>query len=280
LFMDIDRTVLQARVPCRGGGSRVFSLASSGRPLCQGPTVGIDGQERFFREVREELVRCAGKAQVEAYEKYVQIYMAQDWDMPLRERLAESFVRYSGIDTPYVFISGLLAGGDFRDFFQRILGEAHRFRDVYNRALDWYGEKFRFRYRNFPFPRLKRGELPFWILGESGRYQFNADRFDSQDLRRCTVLPKASPLTLFLRLYHCDLFVHGVGGANYEWVNDRIAEEFFGVELQPFFILSATFHLNEIPERDFPYFFMAPLELKNRLRAHLSRSGWAAPWFS
>jgi hypothetical protein len=279
VFMDTDRTKLEARIPCPGERTRVFSLVSSDRPLCQGLSVGEEELKRFFLQVGEELVHCVGEPPARAYARYVQILTAQDREIPFRERLAESFVRYSGIDIPYVFISDLLAGDEFRDFFQRILCDAQRFRDVYNRALDWYGKMFRFRYRNFPFPRLKGGELPFWVLGKRGRSQFDADRFDVRDIRRFTLLPKASPLTLFLRLYHCDLFVHGVGGGNYEWVNDRIAEEFFGVELRPFFVLSATFNLNEIPERDFPFFLIAPEELKNRLRAYLIKSGMVASWF-
>jgi hypothetical protein len=219
--------------------------------------------------VGEEFVRCAGSGltdAVQAYEKYVQICMGLDRDMPLRERLAESFVRFSGFEVPYHFLSDLFAGDAFSDFFLRILEDAQRFREVYNRTLHRYGKRFRFRFRNFPFPELKNGELPFWTEQKGVRRQFRVDRFSVRNIPRCTILPKASPLTLFLRMHYCDLFVHGVGGANYEWVNDRIAEEFFGVELPPWAVLSATFHLGDVPERDYPFFFMAPQQVRRRLR--------------
>jgi hypothetical protein len=276
LFMDTDKTVLQVRIPCGEGETRVFSLLSSDRPLCQGFTVARGRLERFFSKVGKELVHCAGEAAERNCGRYLKILLHQDRDLPLRDRLADSFVRYSEIDTPYVFISELLEGDAYEEFCRRILGDPQRFRAVYNRALDWYGQHFRFRYRNYPFSRLKGSELPFWILGERGRSQFTEEHFDGRE----TLLPKASPLTLFLRLYHCDLFVHGVGGGNYEWVNDRIAEEFFGEELNPFFVLSATFNLNDVPERDFPYFLISPEEIRNRLRAYLDSTGGVAPWFS
>jgi hypothetical protein len=269
LFMDTDRTLLQARIPCREAKSKVCGLVSSERALYRNFSLGHDALERFFTGVGEEFVRCTGNGlpdAVRAYERYVRICLGLDRDMPLRERLAESFVRFSGFEVPYRFLSDLFAGDAFRDFFLRIFEDARRFREVYNRTLHRYKELFRFRFRNFPFPELKSGELPFWMEQRGVRCQFTVDGFNARDIGRCTILPKASPLTLFLRMHYCDLFVHGVGGANYEWVNDRIAEEFFGVELPPWSVLSATFHLGGIPERDYPFFFMAPREVKRRLK--------------
>ena len=269
LFMDTDRTLLQARIPCREGESKVCGLLSTERALYRNVSLRIDRLERFFKVVGEEFVRRTGSGlpdAVQAYERYVQICMGLDRDMPLRERLAESFVRFSGFEVPYHFLSDLFAGDAFRDFFLRIFDDERRFREVYNRTLHRYKERFRFRFRNFPFPELKSGELPFWVEQKGVRCQFRVDRFNARDIQRSTILPKASPLTLFLRMHYCDHFVHGVGGANYEWVNDRIAEEFFGVELRPWSVLSATFHLGGIPERDYPFFFMAPREVERRLR--------------
>jgi hypothetical protein len=144
---------------------------------------------------------------------------------------------------------------------------------IYNESIDRFGETFRFRYHNYPFPKLKRGELPFWIVREGKRHQFSTDSFDASDLKRYTVIPKASPLTLFLRLHVSALFIHGLGGANYEWVNDYIIEQFYQVQTPPYFVLSATFHQCGIPERNFAYFLMEPEDIIKHLKDYFRNRG-------
>jgi hypothetical protein len=134
---------------------------------------------------------------------------------------------------------------------------------IYNETLDRYAEQFSFRYKNFPFPKLKEGELPFWVLHEGRRHQLNMEHLDMNQLGRYVIVPKASPLTIFLRLYRSDIFLHGTGGGNYEWVNDRIIERFFGIEPPNYFILTATFHIGTVRERNFSYFFMDPVKVRN-----------------
>jgi hypothetical protein len=51
---------------------------------------------------------------------------------------------------------------------------------------------------------------------------------------------RALTTTLFSRLCLCDLFVHGIGGAKYDAMTDRIASRFFGVGLPEYLTLSAT----------------------------------------
>ena len=51
---------------------------------------------------------------------------------------------------------------------------------------------------------------------------------------------RALTTTLFTRLCLCDLFVHGIGGAKYDAMTDRIASRFFGVRLPDYLTLSAT----------------------------------------
>jgi hypothetical protein len=225
----------------------------------------------FFREVKQELgaeLIREGCEVLREYERFVEIVMDQDERLPLRERMAEAFDRYSNLSVSHRYLSDLVGGRDFDDFFMTIRGEAGRFRRVYNRTLERFRERFRFRFRNYPFPELKEGELPFWVIRDGRRHQFTTD-MDDGDVEGYTILPKASPLTLFLRMHHCDLFVHGVGGANYEWVNDRIYEEFFGLDPPRYLVLSGTFHQCGIPERDYPYFFMNPRRLKSLLEKRL-----------
>ena len=79
------------------------------------------------------------------------------------------------------------------------------------------------------------------------------------------IFPRAVILTIFLRLYHVDLFIHGIGGGNYEWVHDMIIERFFKKDPPFYSIVSATFILDEGEGRDHPFFLYSPERVKNAL---------------
>jgi hypothetical protein len=53
---------------------------------------------------------------------------------------------------------------------------------------------------------------------------------------------RALTTTLFSRLCLADLFVHGIGGAKYDEMTDRILSRFFGVPVPGFLTLTATLY--------------------------------------
>ncbi len=57
------------------------------------------------------------------------------------------------------------------------------------------------------------------------------------------VAPKALLLTMFTRLFLCDLFIHGVGGGGYDQVTDGIIRRYFGIEPPRFVVASLTMFL-------------------------------------
>ena len=54
------------------------------------------------------------------------------------------------------------------------------------------------------------------------------------------LMPRAITLTIFARLFLCDLFIHGTGGGNYDRATDMIIGEYFGVEPPSYCVTSAT----------------------------------------
>jgi hypothetical protein len=54
---------------------------------------------------------------------------------------------------------------------------------------------------------------------------------------------RALTTTLFARMLLGDLFVHGIGGAKYDEMTDRIMTRFYGLEPPPFLMATATLHL-------------------------------------
>ena len=57
------------------------------------------------------------------------------------------------------------------------------------------------------------------------------------------IRPRALITTLWARLALGDLFIHGIGGAKYDCVTDRLIERFFGLAAPRFLVVSATLHL-------------------------------------
>jgi hypothetical protein len=166
-------------------------------------------------------------------------------------------------------------------FAVHMLANASRFREVHNRSLVEFRKANRIRSRNHPVPELREEngacEVPFWMWreGESRRHRVFVARLGeelelsdggrqvfariplSQDqepaeaitaLRNLAVAgirlrTRALSTTLFARLCLADLFLHGIGGAIYDEMTDRICERFYGVQPPGYLTVSATLHL-------------------------------------
>ena len=61
--------------------------------------------------------------------------------------------------------------------------------------------------------------------------------------RGIKVRPRAFVTTLFARIFLSDLFLHGIGGAKYDEVTDRICREFLGCEPPEYLTATATLRL-------------------------------------
>ena len=160
-----------------------------------------------------------------------------------------------------------------------ILAHLPRFCEVHNQVLAEYRVVNHVRSRTHPVPELttKDGwvEAPFWVwrrgdmvrsrlfarqvgrevLLSDGREEFarlplsptdgcvlcgrGAPRIAQKGIR---LRARALTTTLFARLCLADLFVHGIGGAKYDEMTDRILTRFFGVPVPGFLTMTATLH--------------------------------------
>jgi hypothetical protein len=260
--------------PWSGGAAlRAVEFITTDRLLHDYPAPSEDSFGEFLGRIEAAL---EGASQ-QGFEKcrshflaFKEIIMMKTGKKLLREILAESFIEYYGLRTPHHFLSEVLRGEKFHDLFSRIYVDQKRFRDVFNAALDEYRGEFRFRYRNFPFPKLGEDELPFWVVRDGLRAKCFKKDVDAAGAENLIIFPRAATLTLFLRLYRLDFFIHGVGGWNYEWVQDRIIERFFKETPPPCAAASGTFLLDHLAEREFPYFLFSPREISRRVREFMS----------
>ena len=177
-------------------------------------------------------------------------------------------------------ISRLCALEPFLWFASHILANLPRFQAVYNEVLREYRQTNHVRSRTHPVPDLRENEgwleAPFrvWRAGEEVRKRVFARQFggelrlsdgeqvfatlplapgkdaccavrelqklEGQGIRLRT---RALTTTLFTRLCFADLFVHGIGGAKYDQMTDRIVARFFGLAAPEFLTMSATLQL-------------------------------------
>lgn len=162
-------------------------------------------------------------------------------------------------------------------FVAHLILEAPRFAAAYNDALAAYRSRRGIRGRQHPIPDLAvasdRVELPFWMTHHTGERQrlavshegpdvvhlwaatdsaFTHRRSDlasephrtlAENLDGWHIRPRALAQTLFARLFTCDLFIHGIGGAKYDQITDDIIQRFFNIRPPAYACVSATLRL-------------------------------------
>lgn len=162
--------------------------------------------------------------------------------------------------------------------FAWIAGAARRFAEAHNAALGAYREVHRIRGVGRPMPDLRmdahRVELPFWVARPGGprvrpflirrgnEIDFETEsgepiargvhlpqRIDAADPLTSSLLPwrlapRALTLTLWARLFLGDLFIHGVGGSQYDAITDDLARRWLGLDLPAYGCVSATLRLD------------------------------------
>ncbi|MCZ6682945.1 MAG: hypothetical protein O7B26_07155, partial [Planctomycetota bacterium] len=169
------------------------------------------------------------------------------------------------------------SAGQSATFIAHAMLNAASFSAAYNASLAGYRRRRRIRGTHHPIPDLliegDRWELPFWVGSDvsprqrmwvwrsgddaiaigSGHETFGV--IPEADLRARPwaalteglpgrhIRPRALTLTMYARLFACDVFIHGIGGAKYDQITDDVIRRFFGVEPPAYACVSATLHL-------------------------------------
>jgi hypothetical protein len=168
----------------------------------------------------------------------------------------------------------------FHWFAAHLLSQIPKFSAVYNEAVREYRRLYRIRSTAHPVPDLVTEnewfETPFWIWSQENpmrkrlfakhessellltdRQAINerlpltdqsdngpaVEKLEELCQRGIKIRSRALITTLWARLVLGDLFIHGIGGGNYDLVTDRIIERFFHQQPPGFMILSATLYL-------------------------------------
>lgn len=185
------------------------------------------------------------------------------------------YERSLGIGNLEIPVSRLSDLPCFEEFVAELISRLAEFQQVHNRLLDEFREIYRIRSTTHPVPPLGNvgewREAPFWVWrsGESRRrplmvrstatllelsdgQESLASVTGSTDLAvDCLKLvreakesgwkirPRALTTTLFVRLFLADMFMHGIGGAHYDEITDRLCSQFYGIRSPEFLTVSA-----------------------------------------
>ena len=166
----------------------------------------------------------------------------------------------------------------FLQFVVAILAEAPRFREIYNASVREYRRAHKIRSQAHPVPDLEQEddwtEVPFWIWTARNRarrplwirqvgqqWQLSDRQGWLETISEEEAVPQLQALaaenvylrsralttTTILRLAASDVFIHGIGGAQYDQVTDVIIRRFFHIDPPRFITATATLHLPITP---------------------------------
>lgn len=269
IFLDTDKVDIEIKLPCYGGRVRKAQFINTDLVLYDYPTPQKEVFYNFLSSLENDLKKVFPRNVISIFLNFKDIILKNANKGLLKEVLADSFLQFYNIERNYCFLSDVIRSKEYEDFFLRIYKDSDKFRGIFNTTLDEYRREFRFRFKNFPFPKLEKDELPFWIVKDGKRIKCHKKDLYMADVDKLVIFPRAATLTIFLRVYNLDFFIHGIGGANYEWVQDRIIERFFKKTAPPFIVVSGTFFINNFKEREFPYFLFGPRKIIGRLESFM-----------
>lgn len=250
---------------------------AQGVPYESMPVPTLDLLERWVGDVRERLASAGVPGALAAFESWSGLAReALAGSVSIGDLLTRARRAYEGpLGTRYLELPvSRLAGGDtFLTFAMDLCGRAAELRLIYNRALAEYRELREIRSPANPLPDLDVDgdmiEMPFWIVTEDGRREalWVGRRADTLVLNcgSCTAVevdaldpalalsalrqkgvairPKALTLTLFVRLFVADLFLHGIGGGKYDVLTDELMGAVYGIGPPPYAVASMTMRL-------------------------------------
>ncbi len=274
IFLDTDRIGLTLKIPT-ARGAKMITFINEDCVLCNYLTPNKTEFGSFFDAIEDELKEISWPNSDKIIANFLvfkNIILKNSKRKLLKEVLAESFLEFYDIKQNYQFLSDLIAGQEFREFLENIFEDDVRFREVFNQALDEYHGKFKFRFKNFPYPKLLDDELPFWMVKNARRERLFKNRINREDLKHLVIFPRAYTLTIFLRRYRLNFLIHGIGGGNYEWVQDRIIERFFNQRPSKYAVISGTFLIDGYSDREFPYFLFSPKRIRKRVHDFMTHN--------
>lgn len=232
----------------------------------------------FPDRVRGQLVRSVERPLVE--QLWPEANSAIQWRQNLGACLSQARHQLEaswGLKTLELPISLVCDSAPFRWFATTVLAQLPRFQKIYNESLWEYRRANRVRSKTHPVPPLALDgewlEAPFWVwsrdyptrrrlfvksvhngieitdrhsvrhhvsVSSNGSCEVGVEQLRQLSDQGIRLRSRALMTTMFARLFLCDLFIHGIGGAKYDQLTDVITQRFFGISAPDFLTVTAT----------------------------------------
>ncbi|MBU1076276.1 MAG: hypothetical protein KKH98_03220 [Spirochaetes bacterium] len=267
-IVDSDIADIAFPVPCRKGADfnkQNVALANEMNKLYAFFLPGENEIRSFFDKIEQCLSSLNSRGIFRSFDQYRKEFLLElknsnsftDTILLLQKRF-ESFYTASSIDLK---ISNICRERTFYHFVWVILKDHEDFIKVYNYAVKDHSTGSYREIKQLPF-KNNRFELPFWFIREGTRFgvslekrgstfifytddkvifKLEADKRSQEEIinslhKNILLYPKAIMLTLMIRLFFSDIFVHGTGGAVYDKITDAIMKEYFKLHPTPGFL--------------------------------------------
>lgn len=285
LILDIDQESIDFSYPSRGAVKKTLPLSNENR-IINNQKLNQTKRLQLLNAIDQSLTDLSATLTPVAAERsrpYLfhlrETVKSTNELIKITNSVREFHAIQKGWNVKYVQTSELILSDAFRFLATAVFERSSEFRNLFNETLSNYRELHNIKNHAQPFPNLNEDELPFWIIDKSGARRHLTDQDieksgffsagnDSSDylnlFKEGRILPKAITLSMFLRMFICDIMIHGTGGSRYDQITEIVGNKFFGCLSAPITVSTATLRL---PARaDFPIYSYTYQELKSMQR--------------
>ncbi len=237
LVVDSDETDPGAvRIPVTGDTLAVRTLRLLPQPGAGVPACAAPGARPVAADPADtiEPVRNGLRSIIRTLEAHAS---ASSLGEQLGRSISELLQPWAPLPAP-LYSSRLAATSAFRAIVDRMASDPRACIEAHNAAVEQIPEA-----RIAPLvSSADRLELPLWRI-RPGQARARVFAKDLPGIPAGELAPRALLLTGFLRLFACDLFIHGAGGAVYDRITDRWLESWLGRAPAPAVRATATLRL-------------------------------------
>lgn len=145
-----------------------------------------------------------------------------------------------------IYASELIASGAGSALIDAMLGEPRTAAALYNQSVEQYPDAG---VRPLQIAE-KSVELPLWRVEGHARTQVIVR--DGESFDRSNLMPTGLLMTAIMRSQLCELFIHGLGGYEYDQITEHLIRNWRGEELAPAVGASATMTIEHTSDHDIP----------------------------
>ncbi|GEM_PF-1252532 len=263
--VDSDTGKIEIPVPCKnehGLCKTHVSIKNDQNTVFSGFQPSGKDADRFFSEIENYLNTLGNDFQQiqTAFQQYkqqfLQTFEIKELFIDTANSLRAEFESALGIKLYDLKVSDISKTKAYNLFIYYIIKNIESFCFHYNKAI--------YQNKNKDYQPVKEAckmdglyELPFWLIKDDVRYPvfgcitgdkmlhfyspeinyetkisvagMTVEQIAAKMSKTFTLYPKATILTIMIRLFFSDLFIHGTGGVEYEKVNNIFMQSFFGL---------------------------------------------------